>query len=597
MDKKQCREPKKITVKHKQPNGDIYVLERTVQYDPEKKFNKVLHTELIGKILKGETEMVPTRKKRPNGYKNAISKEEMIAESNNSGTVSIESEQVKASRKRVGMTDILEFAGEDSGIKDALYACTDKGVADKIMSLAWFTVCTNGQSFPGIKTWQLNHPMPYAEGISEDVYNALFEEIGGSESLMQMFFLKRAENLKQNSAIAYDSTTISTYSDNLIDARYGMNKAGDGRKTIKLLTLYSIDTGEPIAFAKQPGNLTDVVSLSNALEQLSFLGLDRIQLVTDNGFYSTENVAKMIDKGFNFLTLLRPSYKVVRDIIDNHRDEFALARNICPFDAMTKGLSVREKMTFEKKRKYANHKTGAAVGDVETFEKNVSIHVFFNPERRTREEYELGTKLTSLKEYIESGKNIDDLNDRYKKDIERFFDIKIRGKKITATINENSYANALKYCGYFALMSNNEKDRFEALRKYRKRNEIELFFEKGKQHTDLNHTRAWSDTSVMGRLFVHFVSLCYYEYLYQKISDMKATLGKENGNLKHDLKGNLDLEEKLKKRIEHEPLYILLQWFDAIEEVKVSSNIKRRRWNTEMTQLDKLFLTKLGMDV
>ena len=569
MSKKEKKEPKTIIVKNLQPNGDTYVLERLVQYDPEKKYTRTLHSVLIGKIPKGETEMVPTRKKRPNGYKNQNSTEDQT--SHKDTPKSSEPIQVSASRKRVGMTDILDFVGEDSGIKKALYTCTDKGTADKIMSLVWYTICTNGQSFPGIKTWQLNHPIPYAEGISEDIYNTLFKELGGSETLMQRFFLERSKNLKKNTAIAYDSTTISTYSDNLIDAGYGMNKAGDGKKAIKLLTLYSIDTGEPIAFAKQPGNLTDVASITNALEQLAFLGLDKIQLVTDNGYYSRANIANMLDKGFNFLTLMRPSYKEVREIIDNHREEFSLARNICPFDLMTKCISVREK--------------------------NVSIHVYYNAERRNNEEYLLGKKLSFLKTYIEDGKPIEELSDSRKKDVKKFFTIKKHGKKISAIINEDAYADVLKYCGYFALISNNEKDRFEALRKYRKRNDIEMFFEKGKQHTDLNHTRAWSDTSVMGRLFVHFVSLCYYEYLYQKIATMRKTLGKENGDPKHDLKGNLDLEEKLKSRLCNEPLYILLQWFDAIEEVKVSSNIKKRRWSTEMTKLDNMFLEKIGMRV
>ena len=55
---------KTYTVHQTQKNGDIYVLERTMRYDPEKKNNVILGTKLISKIPKGESEPVPTRPKK-----------------------------------------------------------------------------------------------------------------------------------------------------------------------------------------------------------------------------------------------------------------------------------------------------------------------------------------------------------------------------------------------------------------------------------------------------------------------------------------------------------------------------------------------------
>lgn len=59
---------------------------------------------------------------------------------------------------------------------------------------------------------------------------------------MQGFFAARAGRLSTRPVIAYDSTTISTYSQNQHEARRGFNKDGDGLDTIKLLTLYSAGT-------------------------------------------------------------------------------------------------------------------------------------------------------------------------------------------------------------------------------------------------------------------------------------------------------------------------------------------------------------------
>ena len=207
----------------KQKNGDIYVMERQTLYDPVKKYNKVVSSKLIAKIPKGEKIQVPTRPKRPNGSK-----------------LPIKPQKVSASRKRVGMMDIIGHIGFISGIDAAIYASTDIGTAQKIISLARYLLATNGQTLPGIQTWQYTHPLPYVNGISEDVYHALFHDIGLDESLQQNFFHERCALLGDHGAIAYDSTTISTYSGQQPEARYGYNKAKDGLKTVKLLTLLSL---------------------------------------------------------------------------------------------------------------------------------------------------------------------------------------------------------------------------------------------------------------------------------------------------------------------------------------------------------------------
>ncbi len=139
-----------------QKNGDIYVIERKTLYDPEKKYNKVLSSKILSKIPKGTDMLVPTRPKRRNGGK--------VSNSNTVSTVS------EASRTKVGMMDIIDYIGVASGIDDAVSGNTDKGTAQKIISLARYLLATNGQSLPGIQTWQFSHPLPYEDGLSENVY-------------------------------------------------------------------------------------------------------------------------------------------------------------------------------------------------------------------------------------------------------------------------------------------------------------------------------------------------------------------------------------------------------------------------------------------
>ena len=72
MPAKPSGEVKTRIVRHTQPNGDIYVLERKTKYDPEKKWNSVLSTKLLKKIPKGTEAPVPTRPKIPPGSKGKV---------------------------------------------------------------------------------------------------------------------------------------------------------------------------------------------------------------------------------------------------------------------------------------------------------------------------------------------------------------------------------------------------------------------------------------------------------------------------------------------------------------------------------------------
>jgi hypothetical protein len=224
-------EVKTRIVNNTQKNGDIYVLERQTIYDPDTKSNRVLSTKLLSKIPKGTDIPTATRPKRAKYSKDPEN-----------------AERITATREHIGMMEIVDHIGATSGIDSGIYSNTDLGTAQKIISVARYLLTTNGQSLPGILTWQFNHSLPYEEGISEDIYHDLFVKVGRNESLQQSFFASRCAGIKERAVLAYDSTTVSTYSENQIEARYGYNKAGDGLKTIKLLTLYSIETRQPVAF-------------------------------------------------------------------------------------------------------------------------------------------------------------------------------------------------------------------------------------------------------------------------------------------------------------------------------------------------------------
>lgn len=572
----------KIRIVHQlQKNGDIYVLERRTLYDPVKKYNKVLSSRIISKIPKGEDTPVPTRPKRSHAEKVSNSKPVSTA--------------VTASRSKVRMMDIISHIGDASGIDDTVYGNTDTGTAQKILSLARYLLATNGQSLPGILTWQLTHPLPYEDGISEDVYHDLFEQVGRDESLQQSFFLSRCAGIRDKAVLVYDSTTISTCSGSFSEARYGFNKAHDGPRTIKVLTLYSIETRQPVAFTKQPGNLPDVITIENALKQPDLLGLSNAEIVTDNGYYSEQNLADMLHAHFDFITLSKVSIKWVKKELKAHADEFRQTTSVCPYDTNIHGITVTLMHDFSYTRKYASRKKGIHEGETETFTRRIYLHLFFNPTKRVEEDVAFDHNLLELKSQLEEGTSAEELSASGQEKAAKYLQIRHYGSKTTVVFNEKAIRERKEEHGYFALVSNCEKEPFECLRKYRRRETIESFFEAGKQHADGTRSRVWNTDTLRGRLFVQFVSLCYYEYLSEAIRKMKKSLGVENGDPEHDQKENLKLESRLKSWLGNTPLYLILQWFDTVEEVRISSKLRAKRWITEITKRDRLFLQKLGV--
>lgn len=553
-------------VKAKQKNGDIYVLERKSVYDPQKGYTRSLGTHLVGKIPAGQTEMIPTRPKRQKTQNSTI----------------------QASRQRVGLTRILEWIGKQSGIDEDLYAATDEATAQKILTLAQYWLANGSHSLPHLEKWQITHQTPYPEGLSESTYHRLFEDLGRDEGVQQRYFKNRAQRLDESPSIAFDSTTVSTYSKHQIDARQGFNKAEDGLDTIKLLTLYSVKSHQPIAFNKQPGNLPDVTSLQNALKQLNFLDLKHPLIVTDNGYYSQNNVTEFTRNHTQFLTLASIDVKWIQEQLQAHREELETAGSLCPWDRSIHGITVpvMHEISWVRERSRGE----IAAGDVVKKAHRYYLHFFLNRNNVARDEQRLLDQLWLLREQILQGQT---LSEAAQKRADKYMIVHHRGRggKLQVQFNEEVIKEARKNYGYFVLLSNQTMDCFEALATYRMREKIEEAFKVQKDRLDGTRTRVWYSDNLRGRFFVQFIALGYYCFLHNRLKVLKESLGTD----KQLSKTELDQELGLKRWLEQRSLAQILDWFDCIEETTVETPVARSRWTTESTERDRLLLTKLGI--
>jgi hypothetical protein len=513
--------------------------------------------------------MVPTRSKKRKG----------------------ESGVIGAVRQHTGLTDILEWVGKASGIDDDVLSSFSEGDAAKILSIARYWIGSGGNTLPRLESWQVMHSLPYREAITEDVYGDLFKDVGRNEDGIQRYFASRAARLGKSPVLAFDSTTISTYSENQSEARRGFNKDGDGLNTIKLLTLYSVKAREPLAFAKQPGNIPDVISIENTLTQLKCLGLENPLIVTDNGYYSQKNMMEFAMSNVKFLTLVDPDIIWVRETVDALRGTLAGMSSTCPFDPSVCGATQIRMHTFSKERQRSRN--GKVAGEKETFARRLYVHVYYSPDNEAKKELAFRKDLLELRSQLEDGTA--EFTKSAQRKIEKYliFSKTGRGGQRRVGFNDTAIAEAKKYFGYFALVSNQTMDTFTALENYRLREKIEELFAVQKGGLDGARPRTWYPDNLRGRQFAQFISLGYHCFLTKKIKEVRARLG-ENESAK--TKEHVKLENKLDKWLAQRSLAQILDWFDCVETTKVQTAMGNYRWSTESVARDQLFLKCLGVN-
>ena len=123
---------------------------------------------------------------------------------------------------------------------------------------------------------------------------------------------------------------------------------------------------------------------------------------------------------------------------------------------------------------------------------------------------------------------------------------------------------------------------------------VEEDFKNSKYHIGGNHPRVWNDDTLDGQLLVQFLAQSMHESFATMLRTLRDSLAVPNGDAEHDSSDNLKLENQLKNWLNKTSMNGVLQWYDAIEQIKADTTIKRT-WRTETTKRDRLFLDKLGI--
>lgn len=135
-------------------------------------------------------------------------------------------------------------------------------------------------------------------------------------------------------------------------------------KQIRFLLIVDKDTKNPLFFRLLPGNMLDVSTLRNTLDELERYNIKNSFVYVDAGFFSEENVREMYEHKVQFLTRL-PSLRIIykqlieKDLHDIESIQYAVRYG-------KRGMFVKQK-------------------EIDLFGKKAYAHIILDPERKGRE--------------------------------------------------------------------------------------------------------------------------------------------------------------------------------------------------------------------
>ncbi|WP_291492397.1 IS1634 family transposase [Desulfurella sp.] len=469
----------------KQPNkktGVIYVYESVAYWDKEKKQARAKR-KLIGILDPITQEVVPTKKR------NKANKEENIS---------------KDSRYFYGATYLFDKIAENIGLSKDLENCFGKDYK-KILSIAYYLVLEDKNTLSRFNKWASLHKHPANNSMSSQRISELFSSI--TEDTKNRFFRLQAKRRVEKEYIAYDTTSISSYSKCLNQIKYGVNKEHDMLAQINLALLFGQESNLPFYYRKLSGNIPDVVTVKKLLSDMSFLGFDKVKLVMDRGFYSFSNINSLYKNHLKFLIAGKLSLKIVQDAIDSIRQDITQWQYYSSdYNLYAKSLPIA--WHYSLKRPYKK--------DELKEEKRMYMHIYYSKERAIDKENAFNMFLSTLKEELLSK----DIKKEHQKQYEKYFEVSAN-KSIKITPKEDSIADTMKNYGFFVLLSNDIKDPIEALEIYRNKDLVEKAFGDLKERLNFRRLLVSSEQSLDGKLFVEFIALIILSYIKKKMQEAK----------------------------------------------------------------------------
>jgi hypothetical protein len=283
--------------------GVNYVYEDYPYWDKDKKQNRHKR-EYIGKL--GQDDRFIPNKKYLSRQNNVIEKGDAA------------SSVTPAYRVYYGATYLLDEISKITGIQEDLRACFP-GSYKMLMSLAYYLVLESVSPLYRFHRWAHDHPHPCGKPISSQRISEMLQDI--PEAAKLEFFKRQSRRRLEKEYLAYDTTSVSSYSEHIKAVRYGKNKDNDNLPQVNMALIFGEESCLPVYYRVLPGNITDVTTIRKLVKDIDFLEIDKLKLVMDRGFYSAGNINALYKGHHKFLIAVKSNNRFVSGLVEKAKGE------------------------------------------------------------------------------------------------------------------------------------------------------------------------------------------------------------------------------------------------------------------------------------
>ena len=492
--------PENLTgISKKKIKGTNYIYyEHGRRYDPAKKYN-VPQCTTIGK----QSDLDPSMMIPNENYRKYFPDAELpdeLPESVRSACLMIGPYLVirKVIRYYKLEEKLEEIIGKDTGL---------------FLDLAAYAIITENNAGQYYPEYAYRHPL-FTEGMkvySDSKISRFLREIKRDDAIRFQNEWNEGRDHREKVYISYDSTNKHCQAGDIRLAEFGHEKEKGKKPIYNFSVAYDRNNRVPLFYEEYPGSINDVSQLQFLLEKAAAYGYKNAGFILDRGYFSEPNINFMDRKRYDFLIMVKGCRELVKQIVLRERGTFEdeWDKSI-PFYGVS-GTTVRARI-FKK-------------DEQERF-----VHVYYSDYRKARERSRLETKIQQHKEFLDGlvGSDVR-VETTYTEFFEPIYYHKGQQDQRLQLIREkkDAISQAIKLCGYFAIITSSEMTAPEALELYKSRDCSEKLFRGDKSYLGERTMRGCQDEPLYTKIFVEFVALIIRNKIYACLKDRMKETGKK----------------------------------------------------------------------
>jgi transposase len=178
-------------------------------------------------------------------------------------------------------------------------------LATNIIIMAAYII-REGNAMDGIDDWQRrNYFSEVSELLTSQSTSRIFANITLERRMK--FFKSWVKTALTSGSVCYDVTSISSYSQEMISVERGYNRDGDDLAQFNLGMFCNENEKTPLYYNRYSGSLTDKTNLKYVLDNAKSIGIEKVKIVLDGGFWS-EEALRNLNASCETFTVGMPSY-------------------------------------------------------------------------------------------------------------------------------------------------------------------------------------------------------------------------------------------------------------------------------------------------